>query len=306
MAELYTFRPLFPGSSEIDQLFKICSLMGTPDKSLWPEGHRLASTIHFQFPDCQKVPLTSIVSKASTYGHQLLEDMLSWDPERRPTAQQAMKYPFFEASKRPTVNIIGSSQFGSNSSYLSSQSVSNMNTINDLLSKMNLNVVEAPPPLLAPVKKLTSKDLVRQSSKEKINDLLLFSTNNLQNSSQPDANNKTNRKGFFLHQQPTTFPDSGIGDEEQEMSNAMYNTVKPSYIQVPVVVHKWTEGPETPPKRRLSNLSLIAKMTPVNQWAIDDDGVEGGGNDGDDEQEEDEHTLKYAQDDDDELGKILG
>lgn len=32
MAELYTFRPLFPGSSEVDQLFKICSVLGTPDK----------------------------------------------------------------------------------------------------------------------------------------------------------------------------------------------------------------------------------------------------------------------------------
>lgn len=32
MSELYTFRPLFPGSSEVDQLFKICSVLGTPDK----------------------------------------------------------------------------------------------------------------------------------------------------------------------------------------------------------------------------------------------------------------------------------
>ncbi|EDW52324.1 GM17798 [Drosophila sechellia] len=32
MAELYTFRPLFPGSSEVDQLFKICSVLGTPEK----------------------------------------------------------------------------------------------------------------------------------------------------------------------------------------------------------------------------------------------------------------------------------
>lgn len=31
-AELYTFRPLFPGSSEVDQLFKVCSILGTPDK----------------------------------------------------------------------------------------------------------------------------------------------------------------------------------------------------------------------------------------------------------------------------------
>lgn len=32
MAELFTFRPLFPGTSEIDEVFKICSVLGTPDK----------------------------------------------------------------------------------------------------------------------------------------------------------------------------------------------------------------------------------------------------------------------------------
>ena len=32
MAELYTLRPLFPGSSEIDTIFKICQVLGTPKK----------------------------------------------------------------------------------------------------------------------------------------------------------------------------------------------------------------------------------------------------------------------------------
>ena len=32
------FRPLFPGNSEIDEIFKICSVLGTPDKRDWPEG----------------------------------------------------------------------------------------------------------------------------------------------------------------------------------------------------------------------------------------------------------------------------
>lgn len=32
MAELYTFRPIFPGSSELDQLYKICAVLGTPTK----------------------------------------------------------------------------------------------------------------------------------------------------------------------------------------------------------------------------------------------------------------------------------
>lgn len=35
MAEVYTLRPLFPGSSEIDQIFKICSVLGTPKQVIW-------------------------------------------------------------------------------------------------------------------------------------------------------------------------------------------------------------------------------------------------------------------------------
>lgn len=30
MAELYMLRPLFPGTSEADEIYKICSIMGTP------------------------------------------------------------------------------------------------------------------------------------------------------------------------------------------------------------------------------------------------------------------------------------
>jgi serine/threonine protein kinase len=31
-AECYLLRPIFPGTSEIDQLFRICSILGTPNK----------------------------------------------------------------------------------------------------------------------------------------------------------------------------------------------------------------------------------------------------------------------------------
>eukprot|EP00064_Thunnus_orientalis_P017945 superscaffoldBa00003964_g18031 len=34
MAELYTLRPLFPGNSEVDEIFKICQVLGTVKKSL--------------------------------------------------------------------------------------------------------------------------------------------------------------------------------------------------------------------------------------------------------------------------------
>lgn len=45
MAELYMLRPLFPGSSEVDQLMKITTVLGTPNENDWAEGHRLAKKI---------------------------------------------------------------------------------------------------------------------------------------------------------------------------------------------------------------------------------------------------------------------
>lgn len=39
MAEVYTLRPLFPGASEIDTIFKICQVLGTPKKvMMWNTG----------------------------------------------------------------------------------------------------------------------------------------------------------------------------------------------------------------------------------------------------------------------------
>ena len=51
MAELYTFCPLFPGNNEIDQLNKIVKVLGTPDKTDWPEGYKLAQSRGYYFPD---------------------------------------------------------------------------------------------------------------------------------------------------------------------------------------------------------------------------------------------------------------
>lgn len=35
MAEVYSGRPLFPGSGTIDQVFKICAVLGSPTKVLY-------------------------------------------------------------------------------------------------------------------------------------------------------------------------------------------------------------------------------------------------------------------------------
>ena len=96
MAELYTLRPLFPGSSEADEIFKICSVMGTPTQQNWPEGLKLAQRMNFKFPQMVATPLIQIVPHASPEGIQLMGDMLKYDPSKRPSASQALQYPWFQ------------------------------------------------------------------------------------------------------------------------------------------------------------------------------------------------------------------
>ncbi|CAH8578787.1 unnamed protein product [Schistosoma turkestanicum] len=96
MAELYTFRPLFPGSSEIDMVFKICSVLGTPSKINWPEGYQLAAAMSFKFPQCSPVALHTLIPNANHEGIQLILDLISWNPKNRPTAREALKRPYFK------------------------------------------------------------------------------------------------------------------------------------------------------------------------------------------------------------------
>ncbi|XP_006864154.1 PREDICTED: serine/threonine-protein kinase MAK [Chrysochloris asiatica] len=99
MAELYTLRPLFPGTSEVDEIFKICQVLGTPKKSDWPEGYQLASSMNFRFPQCVPINLKTLIPNASSEALQLMTHMLNWDPKKRPTASQALKHPYFQVGQ---------------------------------------------------------------------------------------------------------------------------------------------------------------------------------------------------------------
>lgn len=96
MAELYTLRPLFPGSSEADEIFKICTVLGTPTAQNWPEGLKLAQKMNFKFPQIAAPAFNTLVPNASVEGVQLMRDMLKYDPSKRPSAAQALQYPWFQ------------------------------------------------------------------------------------------------------------------------------------------------------------------------------------------------------------------
>ncbi|XP_041817115.1 serine/threonine-protein kinase MAK isoform X8 [Chelmon rostratus] len=99
MAELYTLRPLFPGNSEVDEIFKICQVLGTVKKTDWPEGYQLASAMNFRFPQCVPTHLKTLIPNASNEAITLMKDLLQWDPKKRPTAVQALRYPYFQVGQ---------------------------------------------------------------------------------------------------------------------------------------------------------------------------------------------------------------
>eukprot|EP00669_Euglena_mutabilis_P006631 TRINITY_DN2171_c0_g1_i1.p1 TRINITY_DN2171_c0_g1~~TRINITY_DN2171_c0_g1_i1.p1 ORF type:complete len:388 (-),score=109.55 TRINITY_DN2171_c0_g1_i1:122-1261(-) len=96
MAELYLLRPLFPGTSESDQIFKICSVLGTPTPQSWTESGKLATNMGVKFPQFSPTPLSSLIPACCAEGLQLLGDLLRYEPSRRPRADEAMTYPYFQ------------------------------------------------------------------------------------------------------------------------------------------------------------------------------------------------------------------
>ncbi|KAG9302139.1 hypothetical protein G9A89_020573 [Geosiphon pyriformis] len=120
MVELYTLKPLFPGQSEVDQLSKICRLLGSPGLSTdstgeigglgggeWKEGLKLAKNIGFNFPTTRPEPPLKIFPPSTpAILLQLIAQLLRYNPSQRLTALGALKHPYFVESNmifQPTV-----------------------------------------------------------------------------------------------------------------------------------------------------------------------------------------------------------
>lgn len=112
---------LFPGRSDIDQLFKIFQRRGTPNNDIWPNCTRLPY-FNPDFPQWRSRHIREFVQSSnsssigtnsnsasgnegnggngvfdSVSGHaaDLLEQLLQYDPERRLVCKAALQHPFF-------------------------------------------------------------------------------------------------------------------------------------------------------------------------------------------------------------------
>ncbi|OMJ86460.1 hypothetical protein SteCoe_12041 [Stentor coeruleus] len=92
-AELATGKPIFAGDSEIDQLFKIFKILGTPDEENYP-GVSLLPDYKNTFPKWRGVNLADEVHGINDEGIDLLSQMLAIDPLLRISARNALNHPY--------------------------------------------------------------------------------------------------------------------------------------------------------------------------------------------------------------------
>lgn len=93
-AELVTRSPLFPGDSEIDQLYKIFRALGTPTEDVW-QGVSDLPDFKPTFPRWSPVSLRNTVPALDDVGLNLLTQMLLYEPSQRITARDALNHPYF-------------------------------------------------------------------------------------------------------------------------------------------------------------------------------------------------------------------
>jgi negative regulator of PHO system len=94
MAEMYTGRPLFPGTTNEDQLLKIFRTMGTPTEQTWP-GVSQFPEYKQTFPMYPPQHINTILPMVDAYGLDLLNRMLQYQPHLRISAKDALTHVYF-------------------------------------------------------------------------------------------------------------------------------------------------------------------------------------------------------------------
>ncbi|KAH7826056.1 putative Cell division control protein [Monocercomonoides exilis] len=95
MAELALGKPIFCGDSEIDELYKIFQVLGTPTEDVW-HGVGLLPYWKSTFPKWKRKTFEDLVPALGEDGLELLERLLQYDPTKRPSALDALNMRYFE------------------------------------------------------------------------------------------------------------------------------------------------------------------------------------------------------------------
>lgn len=81
----------------MDQISKICSVIGSPTMQNWPEGFKHAVKKGINFPEYAEIELESALPECSKDAIDFIAMCLKWDPTKRMTAAQLLTHPFISS-----------------------------------------------------------------------------------------------------------------------------------------------------------------------------------------------------------------
>lgn len=103
-AELLTKDPVLKGTTEVDQISKIFTLLGVPTEASWPGFRRLPHAKSLTFPRTPATTASQLRSRfpvLTNQGFDLLSRLLCLDPARRITAEEVLRHEYFREEPRP-------------------------------------------------------------------------------------------------------------------------------------------------------------------------------------------------------------
>lgn len=95
--EMLTLKPLFPGDNELDQLYKIHDVVGTPSSRTLDKFKQ--KNITYEFPKTKAIGFYNLVPILSDYGIDVLNRTLVYHPDTRISVNRLMEHIYFKEMK---------------------------------------------------------------------------------------------------------------------------------------------------------------------------------------------------------------
>uniref|UniRef100_A0A7E4ZWW3 Cyclin-dependent kinase 7 n=1 Tax=Panagrellus redivivus TaxID=6233 RepID=A0A7E4ZWW3_PANRE len=99
IGELLLRNPVFPGEGDIDQLVKICNVLGAPTEDNWTDVTKLPNYMPFNVEPAFN--LRTVFSAASNDMLELISSCFKYDPKERCTATSALEMEYFKSEPFP-------------------------------------------------------------------------------------------------------------------------------------------------------------------------------------------------------------
>lgn len=102
VAEMFLLKPLFNGSNDIDQIFRVFQVMGSPNTTTWPGVVDLPDFSKVKFPDMLPLDFRELFPRLCSDDIEFIHQMLKLNPSHRMSAADLLKHSYFTTFPLPT------------------------------------------------------------------------------------------------------------------------------------------------------------------------------------------------------------